>query len=49
MLLDAGATLVVTDTDELGRFVFEGLLPGPIALVFRLSDEETVKTEWVVI
>jgi hypothetical protein len=47
--LHLAGSVVVTDTDELGRFSFEGVLPGPIALVFRLSDEETVKTEWVVI
>jgi len=47
--LHLGGSVVATDADELGRFVFDGVLPGPIALVFRLSDEETVKTEWVVI
>lgn len=47
--LHLGGSVVATDADELGRFVFDGVLPGPIALVFRLSDDETVKTEWVVI
>lgn len=31
---------VVTETDELGRFTFEGVLPGPVSLVFRLSEDE---------
>jgi hypothetical protein len=47
--LHLGGSVVATDADELGRFVFDGVLPGPIALVFRLSDDEIVKTEWVVI
>lgn len=47
--LHLGGSVVATDADELGRFVFDGVLPGPIALVFRLSDDEAVKTEWVVI
>ena len=47
--LHLGGSVVAAAADELGRFVFDGVLPGPIALVFRLSDDETVKTEWVVI
>jgi hypothetical protein len=47
--LHLGGGVVATEADELGRFVFDGVLPGPIALVFRLSDDETVKTQWVVI
>jgi hypothetical protein len=47
--LHLGGSVVATEADELGRFVFDGVLPGPIALVFRLSDDEIVKTEWVVI
>lgn len=41
---------IVTDTDELGRFRFDGVLPGPVSLVFRTSgDLEVVKTEWTVL
>jgi hypothetical protein len=47
--LHLGGSVVATEADELGRFLFDGVLPGPIALVFRLSDDETVKTQWVVI
>ena len=48
--LHLAGSVVVTDTDELGRFNFDGVLPGPIALVFRLpGDLEVVKTEWIVL
>jgi hypothetical protein len=41
---------VVTDTDDLGRFNFDGVLPGPVSLVFRTpGDLEVIKTEWTVI
>lgn len=42
--------IITTQTDELGRFDFDGVLPGPISLVFRTSgDLEVVKTEWTVL
>ena len=45
----AGGT-VITEADDLGRFAFDGILPGPISLVFRTpGDIEVVKTEWTVI
>lgn len=47
--LHLSGTVITTDTDDLGRFLFEGVLPGPIALVFRLSSEDVVKTEWIVL
>ncbi len=41
---------VATDTDELGRFHFDGVLPGPVSLVFRTpGDLEVIKTEWTVL
>jgi hypothetical protein len=41
---------IVTDTDDLGRFHFDGVLPGPVSLVFRTpGDLEVVKTEWTVL
>lgn len=41
---------IVTDTDELGRFSFEGVLPGPVSLVFRTAGNlEVIKTEWTVL
>jgi hypothetical protein len=45
----AGGTLV-TQTDELGRFDFDGVLPGPVSLIFRTAGNlEVVKTEWTVL
>jgi hypothetical protein len=43
-----GAVLV-TETDEMGRFSFDGVDEGPVALVIRVEGEETVKTEWIVL
>jgi hypothetical protein len=43
-----GAVLV-TGTDELGRFSFDGIEAGPVALVIRVESGETVKTEWIVL
>jgi hypothetical protein len=39
----------VTETDELGRFSFEGVEAGPVAIVIRVEGDETVKTEWIVL
>lgn len=37
-------------TDELGRFDFDDILPGPISLVIRTAgDLEVIKTEWIVL
>ena len=41
--------VVATESDELGRFSFDGILPGPIALVFRPSGDEMIKTEWTLL
>jgi hypothetical protein len=42
---------VTTETDELGRFTFEGLDPGPVSVVIRThgDEPEVVKTEWTVL
>jgi hypothetical protein len=42
-------TVLVTGTDELGRFFFDGVEAGPVALVIRVEGGETVKTEWIVL
>lgn len=47
--LHLSGTVITTETDDLGRFLFEGVLPGPVALVFRLSTADVVKTEWIVL
>jgi len=42
--------IVATETDDLGRFSFDGVLPGPVSLVARTAgDLEVVKTEWTVL
>ncbi|MGH8914477.1 MAG: hypothetical protein ACRDZM_08180 [Acidimicrobiia bacterium] len=42
--------VIANDTDELGRFYFDGVLPGPVSLVFRTpGDLEVIKTEWTVL
>jgi hypothetical protein len=43
-----GAVLA-TETDDLGRFTFEGVEAGPVAIVIRVGGHETVKTEWIVL
>jgi len=47
--LHLGQDIVATESDELGRFSFDGVVLGPIALVVRLSDEVILKTEWIVL
>jgi hypothetical protein len=42
-------TVLVTESDELGRFSFDGIQSGPFALVIRLRGDEVVKTEWVIL
>jgi hypothetical protein len=41
-----GAVLT-TETDDLGRFTFEGVEAGPVALVIRVAGGESVKSEWI--
>lgn len=42
--------IATTEADDLGRFAFDSILPGPISLVCRTpGDLEVVKTEWTVI
>jgi hypothetical protein len=48
--LHVAGAVITTETDDLGRFDFDGVLPGPVSLVFRTSgDLEVVKTEWTVL
>ena len=42
-------TVLVTESDELGRFTFESIHSGPFALVIRFEGDEIVKTEWVIL
>jgi hypothetical protein len=42
-------TVLVTESDELGRFSFDGIQSGPFALVIGLDGDEVVKTEWVIL
>ena len=34
-------------TDSLGRFTFEGIIPGPVKLTVQTADGGTVATEWL--
>lgn len=36
-----------TETDEMGRFGFDGVPGGPASLTCRFSDGRIVKTDWV--
>lgn len=39
-----------TESDDMGRFDFDGVPTGPMSLVFRLQgDLEVVRTEWTVL
>ncbi len=42
-------TVLVGETDELGRFSFDGVQTGPFALVIRFEGDEAVKTEWFIL
>ncbi|MDF2729611.1 MAG: hypothetical protein K0T01_1397 [Acidimicrobiia bacterium] len=42
-------TVLVTESDEFGRFSFEGIQSGPFAVVIRLEGAEVVKTQWVIL
>ena len=42
--------ITTTEADDLGRFAFDDVLPGPVSLVVRTpGDLEVVKTEWTVL
>ena len=36
-----------TETDEMGRFGFDGVPAGPASITCRLSDGRIIKTDWV--
>jgi hypothetical protein len=42
-------TVLVTESDDLGRFTFDGVHSGPFALVIRFEGDEAVKTEWIIL
>jgi hypothetical protein len=42
-------TVLVTESDEQGRFGFDGVEAGPVALVIRVDGDEVVKTEWIIL
>jgi hypothetical protein len=41
--------VLVTQSDDQGRFGFEGIYNGPVAIVTRIGGEQVVKTEWIVL
>lgn len=47
--LHSRGALFTVESDDLGRFEFDGIDPGPASLVFRFSDGGTVKTNWIVL
>jgi hypothetical protein len=48
--LTSGDSVAETQTDELGRFTFNDVLPGPVRLsVIGSSGEDVVHTEWVLL
>jgi len=48
--LASGDSVAETQTDELGRFTFNDVLPGPVRLsVLGSSGEDLVHTEWVLL
>ena len=48
--LTSGDSVDETQTDELGRFTFNDVLPGPVRLaVLGSSGEHVVHTEWVLL
>ena len=47
--LAVGDGVLDTRSDELGRFRFEGIEPGPIRLSVLASNHRAVHTEWIVI
>jgi hypothetical protein len=48
--LAAGESVTETQTDELGRFTFNDVQPGPVRLsVLGASGEDLVHTEWILL
>ena len=41
--------VLLTESDDEGRFGFDGIYAGPVALVVRVEGEQVVKTEWIVL
>ena len=36
-------------SDDAGRFALDGVLPGPVSLIFRLDEGSVIKTSWVIL
>lgn len=47
--LHTAGALFSTESDERGRFEAEGIERGPVSLVLRFPDGQTIKTQWVVL
>lgn len=47
--LHVTGAVLATETDELGRFSFDGVEAGPVAIVIRVDGGEMVKTEWILL
>lgn len=47
--LHTSGTYFITESDQAGRFVADGVSPGPLGMCLRFRDGGVVKTEWVVL
>lgn len=47
--LHSGGARFEVELDDIGRFEFDDVKPGPASLVFRSADGEVVKTSWIVL
>lgn len=47
--LHTAGAFFTTESDEIGRFTADGVVPGPLGLVLRFADGVVVKTQWVVL
>jgi len=47
--LHTPGALFMTESDDVGRFEAEGIVPGPLSLVLRFNHRSVIKTQWVVL
>jgi hypothetical protein len=47
--LHTAGALFSVEADEFGRFVAEGISPGPVSMVLHFAHGEVIKTQWVVL
>lgn len=47
--LHSAGALFTVESDELGRFEADGVSPGPLSMIVRLTDGSVIKTQWVIL